>query len=95
MYDADATRYEIMVSFVNHRESDYDQQFVVTLVNFGECYFDTDLNFIGQIVLDKSKRLGGIDAKNIQNAIAERFEGVNRVEFDHVSRTLKSVNLTS
>src|SRR5690606_31057073 len=92
-YESDATRYEILISGVNNQESEYDQQFVVSLINFDECYFDSDLRFIGDIILDKSKRLGGIDAQNIQNAIAERFPNVaNKVKFDHVSRRLIPVS---
>lgn len=34
VYEADATRYEILVSIVNNPESDYDTQFVVSLINF-------------------------------------------------------------
>ena len=36
--------------------------------------------FIGDIILDKSKRLVGIDAKNIKNVIAERFPNVKNKE---------------
>lgn len=89
VYEADATRYEILVSIVNNPESDYDTQFVVSLINFDQCYFDFGLDYIGQIILDKSKKLGGIDAQNIQNAIAERFPySAKKVKFDHITRRL-------
>lgn len=89
VYEADATRYEILVSFINNKDSNYDQQYVVTLVNFGECYFDTELRFISSAILSKSKTLGGLDAKNIHNALAERFPSeLDEVEFDQLSRVL-------
>lgn len=92
VYEADATRYDILVAFVDNPESNFDQQYVVTLVNFGECYFDTELNFIGQIIMNKSSQLSGIDAQNIQNAIASRFEGVRQVKFDQSLKMLNGVN---
>jgi hypothetical protein len=88
VYEASATRYEINVSYILKKESDYDYQYVVSLVNFGECFFDSDLNFIGEVVLRTSRVFGGIDAMNIQNAIAEVFNNVNFVEFDHNTRRL-------
>lgn len=86
VYDANATRYEVSVIFVDDKDSDYDQQYVVSVVNFGECFFDTDLNFIAEAIMKKSKKLRALDAKNIQNAIAGRFDWVKSVEFDHASK---------
>jgi hypothetical protein len=88
VYEASATRYEINVSFIQNKDSDYDYQYVVSLVNFGECFFETDLNFIGEAILRSSRQFGGIDAMNIQNAIAEQFPNVKFVEFDHNTRRL-------
>lgn len=91
VYKSDATLYEISVVFVDDKNSDYDQQYVVSLVNFGECFFDSDLNFIGEAILRSSKLFGGIDARNIQNAIAGRLDWVKRVDFDHATRRLINV----
>lgn len=89
VYEADATRYDILISIVNNPDSDYDTQFVLSLVNFGECYFDSGLDSFGDIILNNSKTLGGIDAQNIQNAIAERFPySAKKVKFDHITRRL-------
>jgi len=94
VYDKNGTRYEIAVSLINSIDSDYDKQYLISLVNFNECYSDTQLNSIGQTILDTSKNLGGIDAQNIQNAIYERFDYPVRVKFDHSVRALRYEKLT-
>lgn len=89
VYKADSTTYEIIVSIVNNPSSNYDKQFVLSLINFGECFFDSELDSFGDIILRNSKTLGGIDAQNIHNAIAERFPySAKKVKFDHITRTL-------
>jgi len=77
VYEEDATRYEINVSFVLNKDSDFDYHFVVSIVNFGECFFESDLNFIGEAIYRKSKIFSSTDAVNIQNGIAKHIEGVN------------------
>lgn len=86
VFHADGATYEISVVFVNNPKSDYDYQYVVSLIDYGECFFDSDLNFIAEVILRKSRLLTATDAINIQNAIAEHLEGIRRVKFDYVKR---------
>ena len=87
-YEADATRYDMLVSRVDNKDSDYDSQYCVSLINFGECFFDTDLSFIAEAIVKSSKVLSPVDAVNIQNAIAKQVYGVEFVEFDYNSRRI-------
>lgn len=80
VHDESATRYEIAVMYVDNYKSDYDYQYVVSLVNFGECFFDSDLNFIAQAIMQKTGVFSITDAINIQNGIAKEFEHVQRVK---------------
>ena len=89
VHEADATRYEINVAYIDNKESDYDTQFSVSLVNFGECFFESDLNFIAEAILKTSgTRFSSTDAVNIQNGIAKHFDRVNVVEFDYSTRRI-------
>lgn len=83
VYDADATRYEISVMSIFNKNSDYDYQFVVSLVNFGECFFESDLNFIAEVIYEKSNIFSITDACNIQNGIAEVIPHVSKVKPEH------------
>ena len=91
IYDADATRYEILVMSIFNKDSYYDYQFVVSLVNFGECFFDSDLNFIAEAIYQKSNIFSITDACNIQNGIAEVIPHVSKVkpEFGAIKRITK------
>ena len=91
VYEADATRYEISVMEIRNPKSDYDYQFVVSLVNFGKCFFESNLNFIAEAVYHKNDLFAPIDCVNIQNAIAQHIRGieVREVEFDYNSRQFK------
>jgi hypothetical protein len=71
VYEADATRYEISVMFIENKKSDYDCQYLVSVVNFGECFFESDLNFIAEAIWDRTNLFSITDACNIQNGIAE------------------------
>ena len=88
VYEADATKYEISVAFISNPKSNYDYQYVVSLVNFGECFFESDLNFIAEVILRKSQIFSSTDAVNIQNAIAENWDGVRKVRFDYGARRI-------
>lgn len=83
VFDEDNTRYEISVMFINNPKSDYDYQYVVSLVNFGECFFESDLNFIAEAIYKKSKIFSITDAINIQNGIAEEFDNVRKVKTEN------------
>lgn len=91
VYEADETRYEISVMSIFNEDSDYDHQFVVSLVNFGECFFESDLNFIAEAIEDKSNVFSITDACNIQNGIAEVIPHVSKVktEFGAIKRITK------
>jgi hypothetical protein len=91
MYEADATRYEISVMEIRNPKSDYDYQFVVSLVNFGKCFFESNLNFIAETIFHKNNYFSPTDCVNIQNAIAKHIKGVKvkEVEFDYNSRQFK------
>lgn len=87
IHEANATRYEIVVNYVDNKDSDYDTQFVVSLVNFGECFFESCLNHIATAIVRKSNILSPLDARNIQNAIAEsNLFNVSKVKFDENSK---------
>lgn len=87
IYKADETWYEILVTTIKNPESDYYTQYLVSLINFGECYFDSDLRFIKHITLNKSKTLSGIDIQNINNSLASRFDYIEKVKYDDESKT--------
>jgi hypothetical protein len=92
VYEADATRYEINVSFILNSKSDYDYQFLVSLVNFGECFFESDLNFIAEVIHKNSGRFSSTDAVNIQNALSEIPDlGVRKVRFDRDYRRFEAL----
>jgi hypothetical protein len=92
VYEADATRYEINVSFIGNKKSDYDYQYVVSLVNFGECFFESDLSFIAEVIYKNSGRFSSRDAVNIQNALADiEGLGVRKVRFDYDYRRFEAV----
>lgn len=86
--EVSSTLYEINVAYIDNKKSDYDTQYVVSLVNFGECFFESDLNFIGEAIMKSSKIFGGVDAMNIQNAIAKHVTNVDMVEFELDTRKL-------
>jgi hypothetical protein len=88
VHEADATRYEIHVAQIDNPSSNYDTQYLVSLINFGECFFESDLSFIAEVILRKSSIFSSVDAVNIQDAIADHIEGVRRVKFDYPSRSL-------
>jgi hypothetical protein len=91
VYEADATRYEINVSFITNKKSDYDYQYVVSLVNFGECFFETDLNFIAEAIMRTRGTTFSIsDACNIQNGIAEALPDMaKRVNYNDLQQVIK------
>jgi hypothetical protein len=91
--EANATRYEINVSFIENKASDYDYQYVVSLVNFGECFFESDLNFIAEVIHRNSKVFSSTDAVNIQNALHYYYHGANvrKVRFDSDYRRIEAV----
>lgn len=66
-------------------------QYLVSLINFGECYFDSDLRFIKHTTLNKSKTLSGIDIQNINNALASRFGYIEKVKYDDESKTFIAI----
>lgn len=81
VYEADAIRYDILVTYLNNKHSDYYTQYCVSLVNFGECFFESDLSHIAQAILQTSGTFSLTDAKNIQNAIAEHIPNVRKVSW--------------
>jgi hypothetical protein len=92
VYEADATRYEISVMEIRNPNSDYDYQFVVSLVNFGKCFFESNLNFIAEAIFQsKEKYFSSTDCVNIQNGIAQSIRGIDvrEVEFDYDNRQFK------
>lgn len=91
VYEADGTRYEILVTTIENPESDYYKQYLISLINFGECYFDSDLRFIKHAILNKSKTLSGIDIQNINNALASRFNYIEKVKYDDKSKTFITI----
>lgn len=86
VYEADATRYEIAVMYINNPTSDYHTQYVVSLTNFGECFFESDLDFLAEAIIKKSERLSVVDAVNIQNGIAMYDSETRKVSFDFGKR---------
>lgn len=91
VYEADGTRYEILVTTIENPESDYYKQYLISLINFGECYFDSDLRFIKYAILNKSKTLSGIDIQNINNALASHFNYIEKVKYDDKSKTFITI----
>lgn len=88
VYEASGTKYEISVSLINNKDSNFNCQYLVSLVNYGECFFESDLNFIGEAIIRSSNIFGGIDAMNIQNAIADKLSFVKPVVFNIGERKL-------
>lgn len=86
VYDNNATRYDIVVTELDNFHSDYYTQFCVAIVNFGECFFTSDLDFIAESIFKtKNTNLTVTDAINIQNAIAEsrKYFGVDKLVFNY------------
>ncbi|MGN4724066.1 hypothetical protein ACTFR8_23825 [Bacillus cereus group sp. MYBK15-3] len=83
--EASATRYEIMVNKIEDEGSYNNGMFVVSLVNFGECFVMKSLRKVGEEIFYNSKRkFGTVDCANIQNIIASKFDGVEEIEYTSI-----------
>ena len=82
--------YEIAIGFIENKDSDYDQQYIVSVLNYGECFFESDLRFIAEAIKGSSRVLSVTDAINIQNAVAEEIDWVTEVKFDAYSNLIIS-----
>lgn len=82
---ASATRYDIFVNKVEDEKSRDYGRFVVSVLNFGECYVVNSLRKVGSEIYYASKNgASTTDCANIQNLIASCFEGVEEVEYTSI-----------
>ncbi|MFV1457210.1 hypothetical protein, partial [Bacillus mycoides] len=80
--DASATRYEMFVNKVEDEKSRDYGKFVVTVLNFGECFVLNSLRNVGTDIYYKSKNgASTMDCANIQNIVASKFDGVEETEY--------------
>lgn len=73
---------ELTVFLVENEDSDLDGQYVVALPKQHESFFDTDLNYLAEAIITKSKTILAVDAVRIQNALAEEIDHVGKVNYD-------------
>lgn len=82
---ASSTRYDIFVNKVEDEKSKDYGKYVVTVLNFRECFILNSLRKVGSEIFYASKNgASTMDCANIQNLIASGFEGVEEVEYTSI-----------
>ncbi|MEC0031173.1 hypothetical protein CON01_01025 [Bacillus thuringiensis] len=79
-----ATRYEIGVMKVDNENCPQHGRYIVSLLNFRECFEITDLKNTANTIFYKSKIFGKMDCVNIQNTIAENMENVPTIKIEEL-----------
>ncbi|PDZ55799.1 hypothetical protein CON15_19865 [Bacillus cereus] len=78
------TRYEIGVMKIDNENCPQHGRYIISLLNFGECFELIDLQNTAHHIFYKSKIFGKVDCINIQNTIAENMENVPTIKIEEL-----------